>query len=204
MTFTSPSAATMMFCGLMSRWMMPCSWATSRAGVGCFRPRRCRAHPAVAGLNQLVERCASDELHGDVVQSVGFAEVMRTGDVWMGDPAGQPDFVLEALDRHWIDRQKVGAYQFDGHHVVQLTIAGLVHHTHSTLAQTREDLVAARKQLPRRQPSGRAGRTRSTRPCARRPRRRATGPAALAFRSRSTSDCFSRRSARSTRNACAN
>ena len=30
-TFTAPSGVILMFAGLRSRWMIPCSWAASRA-----------------------------------------------------------------------------------------------------------------------------------------------------------------------------
>ncbi len=35
-TFTVPSARTLMFAGLRSRWTMPCSCAASRASAICF------------------------------------------------------------------------------------------------------------------------------------------------------------------------
>jgi hypothetical protein len=35
-TFTVPSSRTLMFAGFRSRWMIPCSWAASRASAICF------------------------------------------------------------------------------------------------------------------------------------------------------------------------
>ena len=34
-TFTAPSGRTLIFAGLRSRWMIPCSWAASRASAIC-------------------------------------------------------------------------------------------------------------------------------------------------------------------------
>src|SRR5262249_47302662 len=57
-----------------------------------------RGRQDVARLDQLLERQTLDELHREVPQAAGLAQVVRPEDVGMGDPAREADLLLEAVE----------------------------------------------------------------------------------------------------------
>ena len=93
-----PAAVRAMFSGLMSRWMIPFSWAAARPSAICAaisaasrdRQRRVR-EPGP-------ERLAEDELGHGVSEAVLFPDVEERDDVGVRKGCDRAGFVLEAPD----------------------------------------------------------------------------------------------------------
>ena len=64
-TFTVPSARTLMFAGLRSRWMMPCSCAASRASAICFAIGSASSIGIGAARDALRQILALDQFHDE-------------------------------------------------------------------------------------------------------------------------------------------
>ena len=62
-TFTVPSARTLMFAGLRSRWMIPCSCAASSASAICFAIGSASSSGIGPARDPIAPGRALDELH---------------------------------------------------------------------------------------------------------------------------------------------
>ena len=95
-------------------------------------------------MNQRAQVLTLDVLHGDELHAIPFTEVVNANDVAMGDPLGQPQFLLEAVNDRGILRQ-VGTNHLQRDHAIEFQIARLVDRAHAALPQRLQDLVPPRQ-----------------------------------------------------------
>src|SRR5262249_39935794 len=79
--------------------------------------------------DQLVERLARDELHGNEVRAVRRADVVDVDDVGMIEGGGGLGFLEEAALALRAG-SGIGAQNFDGHWAVEVRIEGAIDHAH--------------------------------------------------------------------------
>jgi hypothetical protein len=120
------------------------------AGMGVGQPprhlrrngrRTLRLDPPLA-LDQRTERLALHVLHGEVVVTVGLADVDARDDVGMTEPAGRPRLALEPPHKTRIAGQ-TGRQDLQRHHPVHRYLTRLVYRTHPAAPDARQQLVAA-------------------------------------------------------------
>ena len=75
----------------------------------------------------------------------------------MGDFAGEPDLLLEALERDAAPHERFGTERLDRHRLLQLAVERPVHHTHPAHPEDLLHLVAVGEQRARAQPASRRG-----------------------------------------------
>jgi hypothetical protein len=94
-TFTVPSARTLMFAGLRSRWTIPSSCAASSASAICRAIARVvdRNHTTRDALRQVV---AFDQLHDQRREGRRLLEPVDRCDVWMVQGRQHFSFALKA------------------------------------------------------------------------------------------------------------
>ena len=105
------------------------------------------------GLDRLVHGQASDaaqqraeilaihELHGDVVQAFGDADVVDAADVGVRDLARDADFVVEAREGAIVGGGGLGQ-EFQGHGLAQGQVGGAIDFAHAAASQQSRDAVA--------------------------------------------------------------
>ena len=141
-TFTVPSVRTLMFAGLRSRWMIPCSCAASSASAICFAMGSASSigiAPARDALRQIV---ALDEFHHERGHAPAFFEPVDGGDVRMIQRGQRLGFALEARQALGIVRERLGQ-DLDRDVAVQLRIARAIDLSHAPFADRRGDFVDA-------------------------------------------------------------
>jgi len=89
----------------------------------------------------LRQRAALDELHGQVVVVAALTHVQGADQVGMVELAGQPGLAHEALHEVAV-LGEVPAQDLEGHLAVHGDLAGQVHRAHPALAELAEQLVA--------------------------------------------------------------
>ena len=113
-----------------------------------LRPRGCtrrRPAPAASGPlsdQHLAQVDALDVLHRDVAQPAFIAVLVDAADVAVAHLAREADLGPEAA-LHVGVVAHVGAQHLDRDRLLELVVAGLVHHAHAALAERRQDLEAA-------------------------------------------------------------
>ena len=138
MIFRPPVASMMMFCGLMSRWITPTSCAAARPAQICLAMRSADGRRQdVAGLDELLERQPLDELHREVAQPAGLAEVVRAQDVGVRDAAREADLLLEPVEQRRVGRERLAAQRLDRDGVVEVAVVRAVHDAHAAPARAR-------------------------------------------------------------------
>ena len=96
-TFSCPRGVTMMFCGLMSRWMMPAAWASSSACAAWMPTSTTSAGEQRVLPDPLGQTLAVDVLHDDEDAVVFFADFVDGADVGMVQRRGGPGLVDQPL-----------------------------------------------------------------------------------------------------------
>ena len=86
-TLMLPSGSTMMFCGLMSRWMISCLWATEAPGADLRVDLRATFLGSRAPwlLMPLLKVGAAQVLHDDVIGVAVLAPIVDAHDIGGGD-----------------------------------------------------------------------------------------------------------------------
>ena len=98
-TFTRSPASIMMFAGLMSRWTTLFLWAKSRASATWAPIEAARSSRQLALGDHLLEAHPVDELHGQVAQAVGVADVVDGDDVRVLELGRDLRLALEAVEQ---------------------------------------------------------------------------------------------------------
>ena len=93
-TFTVPSARTLMFAGLRSRWMMPCSCAASSASAICFAIGSASSIGIGAARDAVARASPSTSSITSARDAAGFFEAVDVRDVRMIQR--REDFALRA------------------------------------------------------------------------------------------------------------
>src|SRR5437870_6457018 len=110
-----------------------------------------------AGADELLQGCPLHVFHREVVHPVHLAQIVRAHHVAMGDLAGEPDLLLEALERDAAPHERFGTERLDRHRLLQLAVERPVHHTHPAHPEDLLHLVAVGEQRARAQPASRRG-----------------------------------------------
>ncbi len=82
-TFTTPSARTLMFAGLRSRWTIPCSCAASSASAICLAIGTASSSGIASPRDPLRQILTLDQLHHECTRVAGALEAVDLGDVGM-------------------------------------------------------------------------------------------------------------------------
>ena len=137
-----PSLSTIRLAGLMSRWTMPvlCAWASPEHRPSIISSLRTSGN-RLAAANQLRERLAADELHGDERPAVEDAELVDRDDVGVRQAAGGAGFALEAL-AHLLVVEAL-AQELDRDGAIERGIAGEIHVAHPAALDEALDRVLA-------------------------------------------------------------
>ena len=93
MTLASPRVVTMMFPGLISRWRMPCAWASLNASTIWTAIRSVSGRSMATGA-AVVERFTLDVLQRDELVSVGLA-TSYTEQMWDDRGSRRPALPLQ-------------------------------------------------------------------------------------------------------------
>ena len=90
-TLTRPSSESRTFSGLTSRWMSPAWWAApSAASTGSMHLERLPRAEVAAVADQVAQRPAADELHGEEDVPLVGALVVDGDHVGVGEPGRRP------------------------------------------------------------------------------------------------------------------
>jgi hypothetical protein len=130
----------MMLPGFRSRWMMPA--ACARLSASAISTPYFSASPSFSPLrpDQLAQRLALDVFHGDIVNAVLLIDVVYVNDVGMIQGRGRLSFLDKSSFAFGVSdllRRK----DLQGNRTGEVSIPGLVDHSHPALAQLVEDLV---------------------------------------------------------------
>src|SRR5207245_7267541 len=101
-------------------------------------------------MDEGAEVLALDILHGDELHPLGFAQVVNTNYIFVGDLASEEQFLLEAVENSLI-AGKIGPNNFQGYWPTQLAVHGFVNRAHSAFAQNFENFVSLSQNRPRLQ-----------------------------------------------------
>ena len=139
-TFTVPSGRSLIFAGLRSRWMIPCSWAASRASAICFAI----GSASSSGMGPRVNRCArsspSTSSITRAVTSLRLLQPVDGGDVRVIQRG--EDFCFALKPRHSFRVSNEGLRQdLDGHVAIEPCVARPIHFPHPASAEGGENLV---------------------------------------------------------------
>ena len=141
-TFTVPSARTLMFAGLRSRWMMPCSCAASSASAICFAI----GSASSSGIAPRAMRCErSSPSTSSITRArtpLRFFEAVDRGDVGMIQRRERLRFAREPREPIGIVRERV-RQDLDRDVAIQLRVARAIHLAHAAFADLRGDFVDA-------------------------------------------------------------
>lgn len=141
-TFTLPSGVTLMFAGFRSRWMMPCSCASSRPSASCFA----MAIDSSMGMapRSFREIFPKDEFHhqGDGGSRPDLLDAVDRRDVWMIERRKQLRLAFESGEAFWVPRH-LGGKDLDRHITVEPRVARAVHLAHPARADGRGDFTGA-------------------------------------------------------------
>jgi hypothetical protein len=142
MTRTRPSAPTIAFSGLKSRWMSPAAWAAASPRPAARKgPSTARQERGCARI-QVAEGPAGDEFHGDVELAVVGVDVVDADDVGVGELGERLRLALQPL------AGVLGAVggelgeQLEGDLAIELGIVGGVHDPHGPGAEPADHEVA--------------------------------------------------------------
>ena len=97
-TFTVPSARTLMFAGLRSRWMIPCSCAASSASAICFAIGSASSSGIGAARDALRQVVALDQFHDERGEVCCLLEAVDRRDVRMVERREHFGFALKARE----------------------------------------------------------------------------------------------------------
>ena len=126
--------------GLMSRWVMPFSWAAFQA-LGCLDgDGESLGQLEGAFLDPRAQRTAFQEGHDDKRPSLGLVDFVNRADIRMIQPRGGFCLALETLAGLFVSQQ-VRREEFQGDGAVELGVLGLVDDTHAALAELGGDFV---------------------------------------------------------------
>ena len=120
---------------------MPASCALASASAICTPIAKGLCDPEALGRNDLIERSPFRVFHHDEVDARIRTDVVDGDDVRMVERARRLCFLHEALLPLRIG-YLVARQHLDGHHAIEMCVAGFVDHTHPALAQLRFDSVA--------------------------------------------------------------
>ena len=141
MTWPRPSIITL--AGFRSRCRTPFSCAAANPAQSL----RAVSDGLVDGqasdaAEQRAEIFAIHELHGNVMQSFGDADVVDAADVGVGDLARDADFVVEAGEGAIVGGGGFGQ-EFQGDGLAEREVGGAVDFAHAAAAQESGDTIAA-------------------------------------------------------------
>ena len=152
-SFTWRSSANRMLAGLMSRWMMPWSWAclSARAeldgDVGDFAPVE-----ASAGLELVFEAAAADQLHRIEEDAVLLAVAVEADDAFVAERLERFDLGFEAFAEA-LGLGEVGVEGLDGDVLAGFGIGRLVDRAHAAFADLPVDLIGTEMGELHREPA---------------------------------------------------
>jgi hypothetical protein len=155
---TRPVRSIRMLAGLRSRWITPAACAAVRPSATARAKRAARTGSIAwsrvspsgrADADDVVERLALDELHGDVVGAGELADVVGAGDVGVADAPSEADLAAEPLEvlRGAGD---VGVEDLEGDDVADDDVDRAKHGAHAAAADEAFDAVATGIQGSRR------------------------------------------------------
>ena len=105
-TFTVPSGRSLIFAGLRSRWMIPCSCAASSASAICRAIGRASSSGSRSpGLIRVGQRRSLDQLQHERRHAVGFFKAVNRRDVRMIQRGEDLSLALEARQPIGIERE---------------------------------------------------------------------------------------------------
>ena len=137
---TRPSAVTIRFSGLRSRWTIPCCLGVGEPGEQALE------HAADLRERQLphvrAQRAALDVLHRDVRRAVVLEVVVHGDDVRVAQRAGHARLAQEALRERRV-RGVERAQLLERDEAVEVGLAREVDDRHAAAADLPQDLVAA-------------------------------------------------------------
>ena len=141
MTWPRPSIITL--AGFRSRCRTPFSWAAANPAQSL----RAVSDGLVDGqaadaAEEGAEIFAIHELHGNVMQAFGDADVVDAADVGVGDLARDADFVVEAGEGAIVGGGGFGE-EFQGDGLAESEVGGAVDFAHAAAAQESGDAIAA-------------------------------------------------------------
>ena len=141
-TFTRPSRVTMMFAGLMSRWITPWAWAAASASAtfSAISAALAGGEPAAAG-EVLREGPALDVLHHDVVRLAVHAGVVDVDDVGVVEAGGGLGLAAEPLHEARVPGELWGQDLY-GHRAVERGVEPSEDLGHTARADARLQAVA--------------------------------------------------------------
>ena len=96
--------------------------------------------------DQVLQRHAIQELHGDEHAAVFFADVINGADVGMVQRRSGLRLAPEAFQRLRVLRDVVGQ-ELEGDETVQARVLGLVDHAHAAAAELSEDAVVRNRRV---------------------------------------------------------
>jgi hypothetical protein len=92
-------------------------------------------------LQNFVEVFTFDISHGDESGPLGFAQVVNAQNIFVGNLAGEQQFLTETLGNGGIGSQR-RADKLESDHAVQVTVIGAVNCPHATFAQQAFHFIA--------------------------------------------------------------
>ena len=139
-TLTTPSMPMSTFSGLMSRCTMPARWAAvSPASTGSSTANASADGQPAAGVQQVAQRAAADQLHDQEDQALVGALVADRDDVGVAEHRRGAGLAGEPVDERGVVDQVVG-HDLDRDRAVQPQVGGRVDRRH---AAAREPLLEA-------------------------------------------------------------
>ena len=141
-TFTVPSGRTLMFAGLRSRWMIPCSCAASSASAICLAIGSASSTGIAPRAMRCDEVVALDEFHHQRTHTVRFFEAVDVRDVRMIERGERLRLACEPGESVGIARERI-RQDLQRDIAIELRVAGAIHLAHAAFANLRGDFVDA-------------------------------------------------------------
>ena len=141
-TFTTPSGVILMFEGFRSRWMIPCSWAASRASADLTRDRQGLIQRNRTTRDPIGQRVALDQFEDERVGLTAVLEPINRADVRVVQRGQHLRFALETGEAIRIAGEGV-RQDLQRDVAIQLGIARAIHLAHAAGAEGGEDFVRA-------------------------------------------------------------
>ena len=139
-TFTVPSSFTLTLAGFRSRWMMPCSWAASRASAICRAMGFVERYRAFG--DAVLKRRAFDQFQHERPHITALFQPVDLRDVGVVQGGKDFGFPLKASQAFFIFGERIGE-DLQGHVPIERRIGRPIDDAHPAFTQTARDLEDA-------------------------------------------------------------